>query len=88
MPKFTDLKERFKGVADWDSVCPYLLDDADGQVTREIEKNHNNIDDRRTEMLEEFLKGPNPTWRDVVNALKKGGYINLANKIRKELQRC
>ena len=86
VPTFLDLLKRFKNVADWDAVCPYLLNDTTGQKTKEIRKNHIDVDGRRREMLEEFLKTCNPTWRHVVSALSDGNYGNLAEEIKKDLQ--
>ena len=85
-PTLPDLLERFKGVADWDAVCPHLLNDTTGQMTKEIKRNHMDVNGRRTEMLEQYLKESNPTWRDVVSALRKGNYNNLADQIVKDLQ--
>ena len=44
------------------------------------------VNGRRTEMLEQYLKESNPTWRGVVSALRKGNYNNLADQIVKDLQ--
>ena len=85
-PTLLQLLPYFERVADWDKVCPYLLDDNDGQMTRKIEKNNKDIDGMRKEMLDEFLKKSNPTWRDVVNAMKAGRYNNLAEEIEKDLK--
>ena len=85
-PTLPDLLERFKGVADWDAVCPHLLNDITGQKTKEIKRNHMDVNGRRTEMLEQYLKESNPTWRGVVSALRKGNYNNLADQIVKDLQ--
>ena len=85
-PTLPDLLERFKGVANWDAVCPHLLNDTTGQKTKEIKRNHMDVNGRRTEMLEQYLKESNPTWRDVVSALRKGNYNNLADQIVKDLQ--
>ena len=85
-PTLPDLLKRFKGVADWNAVCPYLLNDTTGQKTEEIKRNHGDVDGRRTEMLVQYLKESNPTWRDVVSALRNGNYNNLADQIMKDLQ--
>ena len=86
-PNFQDLKTKFERVADWEAVCPYLINDDDGQKTKKIRKNRNDIDEKRNEMLELFLQDvPNPTWRLVLAALRNGKYTNLADEIEKELQ--
>ena len=85
-PTFPDLLKRFEGVANWDAVCPYLLNDTTGAKTIKIRKNHSDVDGSRAEMLVEFLKKSNPTWRDVVSALRDGNYKNLADKIERDLQ--
>lgn len=85
-PKFTELARKFGTVADWETICPYLIDDDTGQRTREIAKNHMDVAGRRDEMLRLFLMKSNPTWRDVVEALRAGRYDNLADEIEKELQ--
>ena len=53
--------------------------------TKEIERNHMDVDGRCTEMLEQFLKEPYPTWADVVHALRDGNHNNLADQILKDL---
>ena len=85
VPALTTLLKIFKGVADWDAVCPHLLNDTTGQKTKEIRKNQTDVDGRRAEMLEKFLKQSNPTWRDVLSALRDGNYNNLAGQIEKDL---
>ena len=86
-PKFQDLKRKFERVADWEAVCPYLINDDTGQMTKQIRKSNGEIDEKRDEMLRSFLKSvPNPTWRLVVAALRDGKYTNLADEIEKELQ--
>ena len=83
-PKFQDLKKKFERVADWEAVCPYLIND---EMTKKIRIINSDIDEKRTEMLEMFLQDvPNPTWRLVVAALRDGNYSNLANEIEMELQ--
>ena len=86
-PRFLDVMKRFVRVADWESVCPYLLNDNDGEMTRLIKMNHDDIERRRAEMLERFFNNvPNPTWRHVLAALRQGNYEELANEIEDELQ--
>ena len=84
-PTWNTLLKIFNGVADWDAVCPHLLNDTTGQKTKEIRKNRTDVDGRRADMLVEFLKQSNPTWRDVVSALRDGNYNNLADQIEKDL---
>lgn len=68
-------------------MCPFLIKDDSGQRTRRIAKNHDDVEGCRQEMLQVFLREkPNPTWRDVVNALKDGSYDNLAKEIEQDLQ--
>ena len=80
------MARKFKEVADWETICPYLIDDDTGQRTREIAKNHMDVAGRRDEMLRQFLMKSNATWRDVVEALRAGRYDNLADEIEEELQ--
>ena len=81
------MKQKFERVADWESVCPYLLNDDDGQKTQQIRRSNGvDVEDKRTKMLWEFLLQPNPTWRDVVLALRAGRYNNLADEVEHELQ--
>ena len=80
------MKRKFEKVADWESICPYLLNDEDGQKTRHIRISSRDVDSRRNEMLQEFLEQPSPTWKDVVLALKAGRYNNLADELQRELQ--
>ena len=87
-PEFSDLELKFEKVADWESVCPYLLKDDDGQKTYQIRRSNIDLEGRRDKMLKEFLKQPNPTWRDVVQALRIARYNNLADEIEHGLQGC
>ena len=81
------MSKRFERVADWENVCPHLIDDETGQKTKEIRKSSMNVKDRRDKMLKVFLrKTKNPTWKDVLDALKAGRYNNLADEIERDLQ--
>ena len=81
------MKQKLQRVADWESVCPYLLNDDDGQKTQQIRRSNGvDVEDKRTKILWEFLQQPNPTWRDVVLALRAGRYNNLADEVEHELQ--
>ena len=80
------MEQKFENVADWESVCPYLLNDDDGQKTYRIRRGNVNLEGRRDKMLREFLNQPNPTWKDVVQALRAARYNNLADKIEHGLQ--
>ena len=77
----------FDEVAKWDDVCPFLLNDATGAKTSMIsDNNHGNVARCRKEMLGTFLQEiSNPTWQDVVNALRNGKYNNLADRIEGDL---
>ena len=85
-PNFSDLMKKFESITDWDLVYPFLVNDVDGQKTKQIKKKENNINDRCAEMLQEFLRQPHPTWRDVVEALRAGNHGNLADEIERDLQ--
>ena len=85
-PKYTELKKIFDDQVDnWESVCPYLINDEDGQQTREIRKNGTTVMERRDEMLTVFLKQSNPTWQKVINSLREGRYNKVADDIEKAL---
>ena len=77
----------FDGVAKWDAICPFLLKDDTGAKTSMIsDNNRGNVARCHKEMLETFLREiSNPTWQDVVNALRKGRYNNLADRIERDL---
>ena len=78
--------QKFIKVVDWESVCPYLLNDDDGQKTYQIRRNNVDLEGRRDDMLREFFKQPNPTWKDVVQALRAAKYNSLADEIEHGLQ--
>ena len=80
------MKDKFKEVADWESICPYLINDDTGQRTVTIKRNNTDVEGRRDEMLRKFLQETSPTWEKVIAALKAGRYNNLADSIEKELQ--
>ena len=75
------MKKKFEKVANWESVCPYLINDDDGQKTEDIKKNGG-----KSEMINRFLRESNPTWNRVIEALRNANYGNLANSIEKELK--
>ena len=78
----------FKRIADWEDICPYLINDKDGQRTKQIRKDHDDAAGRCCEMLREFLRDiRNPTWKLVLQALRKGNYKNLAYEIERDLQK-
>jgi len=79
------LKKKFVRVPNWDSVCPYLLDDDDGTKTEEIDRDHHSILEKRVEMLRQFLQMSNPTWKKVLGALRSASYNNLADEIEREI---
>ena len=79
-PKFTQLIPTFEKVVDWERLCPFLIDDVTGQKTKKIKNNPGDIDAKHLEMLQEFLKRSNPSWEDVVDALRLGTYTNLADE--------
>ena len=86
-PTFLDLMKKLSRVADWESVCPYLLNDDNGEMTRLIRMSHHDIEDRRDEMLKRlFMIMDNPTWLHVLAALSYGNYNNLAKEIEDELR--
>ena len=73
--------------ANWDSICPYLINDDNGQKTKHIRKNCGNVAERCDEMLTVFLSEiRNPTWRFVLEVLRKRKHEPLADKIERELQ--
>ena len=80
------MKDKFKEVADWESICPYLINDDTGQRTKMIKKGCMDVEGRRDDMLTAFLNESNPTWEKIIAALRAGRYNNLANSIEKELQ--
>ena len=80
------MEQKFTKFVDWESVCPYLLHDDDGQKTYRIRRSNVNLEGRLNDMLKEFLNRPNPTWRDVVQALRAARYNNLADEIECGLQ--
>jgi len=85
-PEYPKLVTWFKRVPQWQCVCPYLLDDKDGTKTAGIMMNED-VKDKCDEMLRRFLMMSNLTWKKVVDALRSGGYNNLADEIEHELQR-
>ena len=77
----------FHNVANWDQVCPPLLKDSTGQVTHGIDIGYQTLDQKRNAMLRTYLQqASQPSWNDIINALEKGRYINLAGQIKASLQ--
>ena len=73
-------------VAEWKLVAAHLLNDHDGSTIKKIEKTyHGDVTDCQAEMIRLFLKSEDVSWMSVLTALKKAGYINLAEEIEKDL---
>ena len=85
-PTFKELQKKFERVPNWWSVCPFLLDDDDGQKTEDIDRMNNGVSEKRDAMLRKFLRMPNPTWKKVLYALREGSYSYLADEIETNLQ--
>ena len=84
------LCEDFDRVANWEAVCPYLLDDKDGQKTKSIRKSGGDTDEKRSLMIEQFLKkmvsadiaDEKAIYSTVLDALRDGKYSNLAEELK------
>ena len=86
-PGLMDLRMKFARIADWEGVCPYLLNDDTGEKTRQIRMSHHDIEECREEMINMYFRHePYPTWQHVLAALRYGNYSNLANEIETELR--
>jgi len=83
-PTLPELQKKFIRVPAWESVCPHLLDDYDGQKIEKIYRMKGRDRERRDAMLREFLRMSIPTWNTVVYALRCGGYNILADEIERE----
>ena len=73
-------------VPNWTTLAAFLLDDKDGHLIEKIKRsNHYNVDDCCGEMIREYLKSGNVSWKHVIEALKDASYSNLANDLEEEL---
>ena len=64
-------------------VATYLLQDDDGSKVEEIERsNHYMVAECRGAMLTEYLKTSKVSWDDILTALRKANYVNLADDIK------
>jgi len=73
-------------VANWKTLCVFLLDDFDGYIVRRIEKsNHHDVEGCRAAMIREFLKRGECTWEKVLWSLRRAGFRNLASDIENQL---
>lgn len=63
-------------------MATYLLKDDDGSKVEEIERsNHYMVSDCRSAMLAEYFKAGDVSWENVLTALRKANYVNLADEI-------
>ena len=85
-PIYTELIELFKGVVSWQTLAAHLLSDKDGSKVKIIEENnHGNVQKCRAEMLQEYFKSGTVSWEVVLEALRKAGEKNTADKIKQKL---
>ena len=63
-------------------VAAYLLSDEDGSKVEIIARNNHRIEDCRIDMIREYLKSGNISWKKVLEALRKAGEKSTANKIQ------
>ena len=60
-----------------------MLQDDDGSKVEEIERsNHYMVAECRAAMLTEYLKTSKASWDDILTALRKANYVNLADDIK------
>ena len=70
----------------WKIVAEHLLSDEDGSKVQYIEgNNHGDIQKCRAEMIHEYCKSDNVSWKVVLQALMKAGENNIAEKIIQKL---
>ena len=73
-------------MVEWKTVATHLLKDEDGSTVKAIEKTyHYNVEDCRAEMIRLYIKAGAVSWQNVLSALRKSNYYNLANDIEKKL---
>ena len=61
----------------------YLLQDDDGYKSEMIEReNQFLVAECRAALIREFLKSGDVSWENVLRALKRADYVNLAEEIK------
>ena len=68
-----------KYVQDWRPLCTAMLDD---DTLDEIQSQHDSFEDCLKDVVERFLRGYEPSWREVIWSLYKAKEIQLAEQIR------
>ena len=84
-PTYTELLELLDGVVSWKKVAAYLLSDKDGSKVEIIARNYHIVEDCKAAMIREYFKGGEVSWKRVLEALKKAGENNTADKINQLL---
>ena len=73
-----------QGVSDWKQLALYLLPEDYGSLINDIDRDNKNVAECRWALITEYLKVGELSWDKVVYALRKSGYPNIAEKIRKD----
>ena len=64
-------------------VATYLLKDDDGSKVETIEKSHHYmVAECRRAMLTQYLADGDVSWENILTALRKANYVNLADDIK------
>ena len=86
-PNKLTLTRELEGVADWKKLATFLLDDVDGSIVYQIERNnHFIVEDCQGAMIDRFLQQSDDiSWRKVIESLKIARYTNIAKKIEHKL---
>jgi len=85
-PSYHVLIKQLEKVAEWKTVATHLLKDEDGSTIKAIEKTyHHDVEDCRAEMIRQYIKSGDVSWQNILSALRKSNYNNLANEIEKKL---
>ncbi len=86
-----EFSEALETVAEWQRVCPYLIKDNSGQITKAIKTEYITVRECRDHMLQIYLtqadnkyKTKTEVAKDIAEALQAGGYNNLASNMSKE----
>ncbi|XP_065915237.1 CARD- and ANK-domain containing inflammasome adapter protein-like [Dysidea avara] len=86
VPNYHVLIELLEKVVDWKTVATHLLKDEDGSKIKGIEMTyHHDVEDCRAEMIRLYLKSGNVSWQNILSALRKSKYSNLADDIERNI---
>lgn len=73
-------------MGDWKSLAGVLLDDLDGNKVLKIDTSYRGNDNECCrEVVRQYLKYGDVSWKNFIESLRKAGYSNVAVEVEKSV---